>query len=85
MSNSLMYSEDHFVVLEANQPEEILTRAELLTKLESILSSRQDHLPRELQKFSALPQQAQYLLDNYCEFDLNPGEYLQWYAIRLEK
>jgi len=85
MSNSLMYSEDHFVVLETNQPEEILTRAELLTKLESVLSQQQDNLPRDLQKYSTVSQQAQYLLDTCCEFDLSPGEYLQWYAIRLEK
>ncbi len=85
MSNSLMYSEDHFVVLEANQPEEILTRAELLAKLESVLSERQDNLPRDLQKFSTLSQQAQSLLDTCCEFDLSPGQYLQWYAVRLEK
>ncbi len=85
MSNSLMYSEDHFVVLEVNQPEVILTRAELLTKLESVLSEQQDNLPRDLQKFSTVSQQAQYLLDTGCEFDLSPGKYLQWYAIRLEK
>ncbi|MGB3404179.1 MAG: chlororespiratory reduction protein 7 [Microcoleaceae cyanobacterium] len=85
MSNSLMYSEDHFVVLEVNQPEVILTRAELLTKLESILSQHQDNLPRDLQKYSTVTQQAQYLLDTCCEFDLSPGKYLQWYAIRLEK
>lgn len=80
-----MYSEDHFVVLEVNQPEEIVTRAELLTKLESILSQRQDDLPRDLQKIATVTQQAQYLLDTCCEFDLSPGKYLQWYAIRLEK
>ncbi len=80
-----MYSEDHFVVLEANQPEEILTRAELLTKLELVLSKQQDHLPRDLQKYSTVSQQAQYLLDTCCELDVSPGKYLQWYAIRLEK
>jgi hypothetical protein len=29
--------------------------------------------------------QAQYLRDTACEFDLEPGRTLQWYAIRLEK
>ncbi len=85
MSNSLMYSEDHFVVLEANQPEEILTRAELLTKLELVLSHQQNNLPRDLQKFATIHQQAEYLIENCCDFDLSPGQYLQWYAVRLEK
>jgi Protein CHLORORESPIRATORY REDUCTION 7 len=26
-----------------------------------------------------------YLLDTSCELALAPGEYLQWYQIRLEK
>ncbi|MEY4518151.1 MAG: Protein 7, partial [Cyanobacteriota bacterium] len=26
-----------------------------------------------------------YLLVNYCELDLDHGQYLHWYAVRLEK
>ncbi|WP_413164966.1 chlororespiratory reduction protein 7 [Capilliphycus salinus ALCB114379] len=85
MPDSIMYSEDHYVVLESNQPEQFLTTAELQQKLESILSDRQEDLPRELQKFSTVSQQAQYLLNTCCDFDLGPGKYLQWYAVRLEK
>jgi len=85
MPDSLMYSEDHFVVLETNQPEQFLTAAELLEKLQNILAQRQEDLPRDLQKFTSLESQAKYLLDTYCEFDQGPGEYLQWYAVRLEK
>ena len=33
MSNSIMYQEDGFVVLEPDQPEQILTSQELLEKL----------------------------------------------------
>lgn len=80
-----MYEEDHYVVLESNQPEQLLTVAELQQKLESILSERQDELPRDLQKFSTISQQAQYLVNTCCDFDLGPGKYLQWYAVRLEK
>jgi hypothetical protein len=25
------------------------------------------------------------LLDTSCNLDVGPGEYLQWYAVRLEK
>jgi len=85
MADSLMYQEDHFVVLESNQPEQFLSAGELLEKLQTILASRQDDLPRDLQKFPTPAQQAKYLLDTCCDFDLGPGEYLQWYAVRLEK
>jgi hypothetical protein len=80
-----LYSEDHFVVLETNQPEQILTAVELLEKLQNILATRQTELPRDLQSFTSVEEQARYLLDTACDFDLAPGEYLQWYAIRLEK
>jgi len=85
MPDPLMYRQDHFVVLEANQPEQFLTAAELLSKLEAVLVQRQDTLPQDLQKISSIPDQAQYLLDTSCELDMGPGNFLQWYAVRLEK
>lgn len=85
MPAASMYDEEYFVVLETNQPEQILSADELSEKLRSLLSSRQDNLPSDLQKFSAIDDQIRYLLDTTCEFDMAPGEYLQWYAIRLEK
>jgi hypothetical protein len=85
MPDSIMYQEDAYVVLEPDQPEQFLTPQELLEKLEGILRSRQDNLPKELQKFTSLTQQAQYLMENYCDLDVEPGKYLQWYVVRLEK
>lgn len=85
MPDPLMYRHDAFVVLEPNQPEQFLTQAELLEKLKVILHQRQQNLPLELQKFTSIDAQAQYLLETSCEFDLGPGQYLQWYAVRLEK
>ena len=85
MPDSIMFQEDAFVVLETNQPEQILTPTELLEKLKAILATRQDDLPRDLQKFAAVEEQAQYLMETSCELDVGPGEYLQWYVVRLEK
>lgn len=85
MPNSMMFQEDAFVVLETNQPEQFLTPAELLEKLKAILATRQDDLPRDLQKFTSVEEQAQYLMETSCELDVGPGEYLQWYVVRLEK
>jgi hypothetical protein len=85
MTDSIMYREDGFVVLEPNQPEQFLTAIELQEKLEAILAKRQDDLPRELQQFDSLEAQAQHLLDTACDLDVGPGRFLQWYAVRLEK
>jgi hypothetical protein len=85
MPDSIMFQEDAFVVLETNQPEQLLTPAELLEKLKAILATRQDDLPRDLQKFTSVEEQAQYLMDTSCELDVGPGEYFQWYVVRLEK
>lgn len=85
MPDSLMYQQDVFVVLEPNQPEQFFTAAELLEKLKGILAQRQQDLPRDLQKFTSVEAQAQYLLDTSCDLDVGPGQYLQWYAVRLEK
>lgn len=85
MPDALMYDEDTFVVLETHQPEQFMTVAELLEKLKSVLSQSQDNLPQDLQRFTTIEEQAQYLIDTSCDLNLKPGQYLQWYAVRLEK
>jgi hypothetical protein len=85
MSDSIMYQEDAFVVLETDREEQFLSAEELKEKLKNILRDRTDDLPRELQKFTSLEEQAQHLMENYYEFDIGTGQYLQWYVVRLEK
>ena len=86
MPDSLMYQQDDYVVLETNQPEQFLTSTELLEKLKQTLQQlKEEELPRDLKKIDSVQAQAQYLLDTSCELDVGPGEYLQWYAVRLEK
>lgn len=80
-----MYQEDAYVVLEPDQPEQFLTPEELLEKLKAILATRQSDLPPDLQRFTQIEQQAQYLMETVCEFDVGPGQYLQWFVVRLEK
>lgn len=84
MPDSIMYQEDGYVVLEPNKPEEFLSAEELLEKLKGVLL-QQEELPRELQKLDSLDQQAKHLMETSCEFDVAPGQYLQWYVVRLEK
>ncbi len=85
MPDSIMYQQDAFVVLEPNQPEQFLSAVELLEKFKAILAQRQHDLPRDLQKFSTVEEQAQYLMETSCELDVGPEQYLQWYVVRLEK
>ncbi|MBW4500059.1 MAG: chlororespiratory reduction protein 7 [Scytonema hyalinum WJT4-NPBG1] len=86
MPDSLMYQQDYFVVLETNQPEEILSTPELLEKLKGVLEKFQfEDLPLDLHSFDSTEAQAKYLIDTSCELDIGPGQYLQWYAVRLEK
>lgn len=85
MPDPMMYQQDDFVVLEPNQEEQLLTADELLAKLKAVLSSNQQQLPQDLQQFSSVDAQAQYLVDTCCELVLEPGQYLQWYAVRLQK
>ncbi len=85
MTDALMYDEQMYLLLEPNQPEQFLTPAELLEKLQAILVDRQDDLPRDLQNIPAIADQAQRLIDTSCDLDLGPDQYFQWYAVRLEK
>ena len=85
MPDPLMYQQDTFVVLEPNKPEQFLTTAELLEKLQGILAHCQQDIPHELQRFTSVEAQARYLIDTGCELDVGPGQYLQWYIVRLEK
>jgi hypothetical protein len=85
MPDPRLYESDTYVLLEPNQPEQFLSTSELLERLRSILSEHQDNLPRDLQGFGSVAEQAEYLLETGCEFVPEPGRFLQWYAVRLEK
>ena len=79
-----LYSEEHYVVLETQQPETLLTRNELRDKLRSLFQQQPDLIPEDVRLLTP-EKQVQSLLDTVCELKLDPGQYLQWYAIRLEK
>jgi Protein CHLORORESPIRATORY REDUCTION 7 len=84
---ALLHQEDYFVVLETDRPEEILTAGEILAKLAQVIAAQGDAMPPGLglEAFDNPKDQAQHLLDTVCELALGPAEYLQWYAVRLEK
>ncbi len=85
MPDALMYQEEMYVVLMPGEAEFFATPDELLAQLTVLLAERQEDLPRDLQKFSAVTEQAKHLRDTACELELRPGEAMQWYVVRLEK
>lgn len=85
MPDAIMFQEDMFVVLMPGEAEVFLTPVELQGHLETVLAERQDSLPRYLQRFATVAEQAQHLRDTACELELRPGEAMQWYVVRLEK
>jgi Protein CHLORORESPIRATORY REDUCTION 7 len=86
MPDRLMYEEDNYVVLETNQPEQIITASELVEKLIGIVGKlKPEELSPDLRVFDSTEAKVKYLIDTSCELDVGPGNYLQWYAVRLEK
>ena len=85
MPDSIMFDEDMFVVLETDQPEAFLSPEELFNKLKERLASIQDDLPIDLQNIQSIDEQAKKLMDTGCELDVGPDQFLQWYAVRLDK
>ncbi len=84
MADPLMYSEDHYVVLRPGQGEDFLTAADMLSLLTTIVEQHPQALPPGLPDGSS-QDQAQLLLDRVCELELGEQDWLQWYAVRLEK
>ncbi len=85
MADATMYSEEMFVLLVPGNDEIFLEPDELLAKLKTMLEDYPGRLPRDLQKFDSVDQQAKHLRDTACEFEVTPGVSWQWYAVRLEK
>ncbi|MEB3251039.1 MAG: chlororespiratory reduction protein 7 [Cyanobacteriota bacterium] len=85
MPDAIMYQGDAYVVLVPGEPEEFLSAEELLGRLVALLGDRQDNLPPDLRRFPSPGAQAEHLRDTACEFEIRPGETLQWYLVRLEK
>ena len=86
MADAMLYQDnEYFVVLETNQPEVILSVEELREKLTGVVESLGDCLPRDLQRLATTEARVRSLIEEACELDLGPDQFLQWYAVRLAK
>ncbi len=83
MSDPLIRSCDHFVVLEPNQSEKLLSSSETLLWLRQWLEQI-DNFPQDLQSQPSLSAAAQHLLDTACDLQIKPGFTVQWFAVRLD-
>lgn len=84
MGSAIMYQEDGYVLLETDQPEQLLTADELLARLGAILEAENVDLPADALRIADPRERAIYVRDQYCELDLGPGRYCQWYVVRFE-
>ncbi len=80
-----MFNNDAYVFLETDLPEQIFTSAEMSAKLKEIATKFADDLPIDVREITGIDERVRYLLDTICELNPSPGQYFQWYAIRLEK
>ncbi len=85
MTDSMMYAEEMYIFLTPDAVETFMTPPELATKLQAILDNHNGPMPRELQSLGSNSARANFLLENHCDFEVAPGESVQWYAVRLEK
>ncbi|MGA0200976.1 MAG: chlororespiratory reduction protein 7 [Prochlorotrichaceae cyanobacterium] len=84
MPHPIMYAKDHYVILCPGQEEEFVTAAEMLERLRAIVTEHPDLLPRQSPQLPPQDEMLQDLLDNSCELSWDNGNWIQWYAVRLE-
>lgn len=85
MPHPIMYAKDHYVILRPDQGEEFLTASEMLDLLRTIATENPDLISLNPEESpSAQDQILQDLLDNACELVWDNGNWIQWYAVRLE-
>ena len=83
MSDPLIRSLDHYVVLVPGESEQLLSAAATLTWLAERLMALSPW-PEDLCGCDGATKAAERLLDTACELELSPGVCVQWYAVRLE-
>ncbi len=84
MSNPLIRSCDHYVVLEPGKKEQFMTAKETLVWLEMWLEVI-DPFPKDLQEERSNTSAAKRLLDIACDLEVKPGFTVQWFAVRLDQ
>ena len=83
MSDPLIRSCDHYVVLEPGKEEQILSLDQTLQWLQEWLK-KIDCLPADLKDQPTHNSAAKRLIETACELEIHPGFNVQWFAVRLD-
>ena len=84
MSNPLIRSIDHFVLLEPNKKEEIVSKEEAIIWLKNWLLRVDVSTIYQTQEFKDEKDIAAFL-ENTCELEIEPGYKVKWFAVRLSQ
>ncbi|MEO0406245.1 MAG: chlororespiratory reduction protein 7 [Cyanobacteria bacterium P01_A01_bin.135] len=85
MVDPRLYESNDFVLLRSQQPEAFVNRAELLQILQEAITQYPEARSPDIARIEGIEAQAEQLLETSYELVMGPGEFLQWYAVRLEK
>ncbi len=72
-------AEEYYVILRTGEEEQFVTRSELETLLASTVATAESVGGAELDR------RVKFLIDTACDYPTEPGQYLEWYSVRLEK
>ena len=79
-------SDDHYVLLlPESADEQFLTRQEMQMFLAQLLVAYPHLVDADLQSYQDPEAQALRLLETACAVETDPGQTVQWYAVRLKK
>ena len=82
MSNPLIRSEEHFVILEPEKEEKIVTREEAIIWLQNWLLKIDLSRINQIDDFEK-GEKIYDLLENTCELEIKPGYIISWFAVRI--
>lgn len=83
MSNPLIRSVDHFVLLEPKQKEKIVSKEEAIIWLKSWLMKVDASTIYQNEEFEEDINIAD-LLENSCELEIEKGFKIKWFAVRVD-
>ena len=83
MSNPLIRSVEHFVLLEPEKKEKIVTRKEAIQWLK-IWFSKIDFPTIDQNEVFEKDERIKDYLENTCEMEIKKGYIIKWFAVRIE-
>jgi len=83
MSNPLIRSVDHFVLLEPDKKERIVSREEAIRWLKEWLKKTDITTIKQNENFEKEENVSKFLEDT-CELEVNSGYVIKWFAVRID-